>query len=243
MEKNLTYFSMNVFIILYMVVWTILAFLFYYFGKVSLNDPFSRKTIVFMTLHVTAMTCFFLCVFYSPWNRALDKEGDVAKKKYDAIKADTEAVYQDQIKAFWVDALNKQNRYYFLSFLCLSILPFFYFLYYINTHEVPQIEMFLNQTLSFLLLVISIFYTAIILLVYTICHGKIYMILPFLLFGFFVSMLYFQRPFPFYTTMGFLALCLVESILVFKKIAFVWCLIPLVPFYLTLFILYTQQQH
>ena len=234
---------MNVFIILYMVVWTILAFLFYYFGKVSLNDPFSRKTIVFMTFHMTAMTCFFLSVFYSPWNRALNKAGDDAKKKYDAIKADTEAVYQDQFKAFWVDALNKQNRYYFLSFMTLSLLPFFYFLYYITTHEVPQIETFLNETLSFLLLVISVFYTAIILLVYTICHDKLYMILPFLLFGFFAGILYFQRPIPFFTTMGFLSLCLVESILVFKKVAFVWCLIPLVPFYLSLFILYTQQQH
>lgn len=234
---------MIVFVILFTIVWSILSLLFYYLGNVSLNDPFSKKTIMFMVLHLTAMTCFFLFVFYSPWNRALNKAGDDAKKKYEAIKEDTEAVYQDQIKAFWVDALNKQNRYYFLSFMTLSLLPFFYFLYYITTHEVPQIEVFLNQTLSFLLLVISVFYTAIVLLVYTICHEKIYMILPFLLFGFFVGMLYFQRPIPFFTTIGFLALCLVESILVFKKIAFVWCLIPLVPFYLTLFILYTQQQH
>ena len=232
---------MNVFIILYMVVWTILAGLFYFWGKVSLNDPFSKKTILFMTLHVTAMIFFFLCVFYSPWNRALTKAGGDAKKKYESVKTNTEAVYQDQIKAFWVDALNKQNRYYFISFMILSLLPFFYFLFYITMHDVPQIETFLNETLSFLLLVISVFYTAIVLLVYTVCHEKVYMVLPFLLFGFFVSMLYFQRPIPFLTTVGFLALCLVESVLVFKKVAFVWCLIPLVPFYLTLFVLYTQQ--
>ena len=241
MEKNLTYFSMNVFIILYMVVWTILAGLFYLWGKVSLNDPFSKKTILFMTLHVTAMIFFFLCVFYSPWNRALNKAGDDAKKKYESAKENTEAVYEDQIKAFWLDALNKQNRYYFLSFMSLSLLPFFYFLYYITTHEVPEIDTFLNETLSFLLLVISVFYTALILLVYTIGHEKIYMILPFLLFGFFGGMLYFQRTVPFFTTMGFLALCIIESVLVFKKVAFFWCLIPLVPFYLALFILYTQQ--
>uniref|UniRef100_A0A6C0HXF9 Uncharacterized protein n=1 Tax=viral metagenome TaxID=1070528 RepID=A0A6C0HXF9_9ZZZZ len=240
MEKNLTYFSMNVFIILYMVVWTILSLLFYFLGKVSLNDPFSRKTVAFMVMHLTAMTFFFLCVFYSPWNRALTKGGDDAKKKYESVKAKTEAVYQDQIKAFWVDALNKQNRYYFISFMILSVLPFFYFLFYITTHDVPQIETFLNETFSFLLLLISIFYTAIVLLVYTVCHEKVYMVLPFLMFGFFVGMLYFQRPIPFLTTVGFLALCLVESILVFKKVAFAWCLIPLVPLYLTLFILYTQ---
>ena len=189
------------------------------------------------------MLFFFLCVFYSPWNRTLTKSGDDAKKKHDAIKEKTEPVYQDQIKAFWLDALNKQNRYYFISFMCLSLLPFFYFLYYISTNEVPQIETFLNETFSFLLLVISIFYTALVLLLYTVCHKKVYMVLPFLLFGFFGGMLYFQRPIPFLTTVGAIALCIIESVLVFKKVAFAWCLIPLVPFYLTLFILYTQQQH
>jgi hypothetical protein len=240
MEKNLTLFSMNVFVILYAIVWTILAALFYFLGNVRLNDPFSRKTIAFMVLHLSAMTCFFLVVFYSPWNRALNKASDDTKKKYDSLKADTEEIYQYQIKAFWIEALNKQNRYYFISFMCLSLLPFFYFLYYIINHDVPQIDIFLNKTFSFLLLLISVFYTAIVLLVYTVCHEKIYMILPFLLFGFFGGMLYFQRPVPFFTTLGFLALCLVESILVLNKVAFAWCLIPLVPFYLTLFILYTQ---
>lgn len=234
---------MIVFVILFTIVWSIIAGLFYFLGKVSLNDPFSKKTIAFMVLHLTVMLFFFLCVFYSPWNRSLTKSGDDAKKKHDAIKEKTEPVYQDQIKAFWLDALNKQNRYYFISFMCLSLLPFFYFLYYITTNEVPQIETFINETFSFLLLVISIFYTAIVLLVYTLCHEKVYMVLPFLLFGFFGGMLYFQRPIPFLTTVGAIALCIIESVLVFKKVAFAWCLIPLVPFYLTLFILYTQQQH
>ncbi len=234
---------MIVFVILFTIVWSIIAGLFYFLGKVSLNDPFSKKTIAFMVLHLTVMLFFFLCVFYSPWNRTLTKSGDDAKKKHDAIKEKTEPVYQDQIKAFWLDALNKQNRYYFISFMCLSLLPFFYFLYYISTNEVPQIETFLNETFSFLLLVISIFYTALVLLLYTVCHKKVYMVLPFLLFGFFGGMLYFQRPIPFLTTVGAIALCIIESVLVFKKVAFAWCLIPLVPFYLTLFILYTQQQH
>lgn len=234
---------MIVFVILYTTVWSILSLLFYYFGKVSLNDTFSKKTLFFWLIQYVVLTIFFLFVFYGPWNRALTKAGDDAKKKHDSIKADTEAVYQDQIKAFWIDALNKQNRYYFLSFMSMSLLPFFYFLFYITTHEVPQIETFLNETFSFLLVLISVFYTAIVLLVYTICHEKIYMVLPFLLFGFFGGMLYFQRPIPFVTTVGALALCLVESILVFKKIGVFWCLIPLVPFYLTLFILYTQQHH
>jgi hypothetical protein len=241
MEKNLTRFSMIVFIILYTIVWTILALLFYFYGNVSL-DPFSKKTFLFMVLQLTAMTIFFLSVFYGPWRRGLTKAGDDAKKKYDSTK-DKSVEYQEQIKAFWIDALNKQNRYFFISFMLLSLLPFFYFLLYISTHEVPQIETFLNQTFSFLLLLISIFYTALVLLVYTVCHEKIYMALPFLLFGFLMGILYYQKPFPFFTTIGFIALCLVEAILVLKRVAFVWCLIPLVPFYLTLFILYTQQQN
>lgn len=241
MEKNLTLFSMIVFVILYTTIWTILSLLFYFFGKVSLNDPFSTKTLLFWLVQYTVLTIFCLCIFYSPWRRGLLKSGDDAKKKYESMKENTEAVYQDQIKAFWLDALNKENRYFFISFMSLSLLPFFYFLIYITTHEVPQIETFLNETFSFLLLLISVFYTSLVLLVYTICHEKIYMILPFLLFGFFGGMLYFQRPIPFLTTVGFLALCLVEAILILKRVAFVWCLIPLVPFYLTLFILYTQQ--
>jgi hypothetical protein len=243
MEKNLTYFSMIVFVILYVTVWSVLSLLFYFFGKVSITDLFSRKTLFFWLINYTLLTIFCLFAFYGPWNRALMKAGDDAKKKYDSIKANTEAVYQDQIKAFWIDALNKQNRYYFLSFMTMSLLPLFYFIYYISTHEVPQIETFLNEMFSFLLLLISVFYTAIVLLVYTICHEKIYMILPFLLFGFFGGMIYFQRPIPFVTTLSFLVLCIVESILVLKRVAFVWCLILLVPFYLSLFILYTQQQH
>ena len=232
---------MIVFVILYTTIWTILSLLFYFFGKVSLNDPFSTKTILFWLVQYTVLTIFCLFIFYSPWRRGLLKAGDDAKKKYESAKENTEAVYQDQIKAFWMDALNKENRYFFISFMSLSLLPFFYFLIYITTHEVPQIETFLNETFSFLLLLISVFYTSLVLLVYTICHEKIYMILPFLLFGFFGGMIYFQRPIPFLTTVGFLALCLVEAILILKRVAFVWCLIPLVPFYLALFLLYTQQ--
>ena len=234
---------MIVFVILYTTIWLILSLLFYFYGNISLNDPFNIKTLLFSLGQCTVLTIFLLCVFFSPWRRGLLKTGDDAKKKYDSIKADTEEMYQDQIKAFWIDALNKQNRYYFISFMLISILPFFIFLVYITTHEVPQIETFLNQTFSFLLLLISVFYTALVLLVYTICHEKVYMVLPFLLFGFFGGMLYFKRPIPFFTTVGFLALCLVEAILVLKRVAFAWCLIPLVPFYLTLFILYTQQQN
>jgi len=243
MEKNLPRFSMIVFIILYITIWLILSLLFYFYGNVSLNDPFSTKTILFIVSNLIAITIFCLCSFFSPWRRGLMKVSNDAKKKYESIKADTEEIYQEQIKAFWVDALNKENRYFFITFMLLSLLPFFYFLIYISTHEVPQIETFLNQTLSFLLLLISVFYTALVLLVYTVCNEKIYMVLPFLLFFFFGGMLYFQRPIPFLTTLGFIALCIVESILVLKRVAFAWCLIPLVPFYLTLFILYTQQQN
>lgn len=240
MEKNLTYFSMIVFIILYMVFWTMISLLFYFYGNVSLNDPFSTKTILFIVSNLISIIIFCLCAFYSPWRIGLLKAGDDAKKKYEATKKESD-IYQDQIKSFWIDTLNKENRYFFITFMLLSLLPFFYFLFFICTNEVPQIETFLNQTFSFILLLISVFYTALVLLVYTICHEKIYMIIPFLMFFFFGGMIYFQRSVPFMTTIGFLVLCMIESILVLKRVAFAWCLIPLVPFFLTLFILYAQQ--
>jgi hypothetical protein len=196
-------------------------------------------TTAFIVFNFTAMTFFCLCAFYSPWRIGLLKAGDDAKKKYEATKKESD-MYQDQIKSFWIDTLNKENRYFFITFMLLSLLPFFYFLFFICTNEVPQIETFLNQTFSFILLLISVFYTALVLLVYTICHEKIYMIIPFLMFFFFGGMIYFQRSIPFMTTIGFLVLCMIEAILVLKRVAFAWCLIPLVPFFLTLFILYAQ---
>ena len=197
------------------------------------------KTIAFLVFNFTAMIFFFLCAFYSPWRIGILKAGDDAKKKYEATKKESD-MYQEQVKSFWIDALNKENRYFFITFMLLSLLPFFCFLFFICTNEVPQIETFLNQTFSFLLLLITVFYTAMVLLVYTICHEKIYMIIPFLLFFFLGGMMYFQRPIPFMTTVGFLGLCLIEAVLVLKRVAFAWCLIPLVPFFLTLFILYAQ---
>lgn len=233
---------MIVFIILYTIIWSILAALFYFLGKVRLNDTFSRKTTIFMIFHLTAMVCFFLCVFYSPWRRELTKAGDDTKEKYDFLKKDTEVVYQRQIKVFWINALNEQNRYYLYSLMAITLLPFFYFFFYITNHTVPQIETFLNESFSFILLTISIFYTATVLFIYTLCHSKVSMILPFLLFLFLGFILYYQKPFPFLTTVGFICLCLIESVLVLTNVAFYWCLIPLVPFYLTLFIMYTQQK-
>jgi hypothetical protein len=232
---------MIVFVILYTIVWVFITAMFYFLGKVRLDDPFSKKTMLFMILHLTAMVAFFLCVFYSPWRRGLMKAGDDAKKKYESLKEDTEEVYQNQIKVFWINALNEQNRYYLFSLMAITLLPFFYFFFYITNHTVPEIDTFLNDSFSFILLTISVFYTSLLLFIYTLCHEKVFMILPFLLFLFLGGILYFQKPFPFFTTVGFICLCLVESILVLKNVAFYWCLIPLVPFYFALYVLYTQQ--
>ena len=233
---------MIVFVILYIMIWTFILGLIYFYGKVRLDDPFSKKTILFMILYLTTMAVFFLSVFYSPWRRGLLKAGDDTKKKYDSMKEGTEDVYQNQIKVFWLNALNEQNRYYLFSMMAITLLPFFYFFFYITNHTVPEIESLLNDSFSFMLLSISVFYTAIILLVYTLCHEKVFMILPILLFLFLGGIFYFQKPLPFITTVGFICLCLIESVLVLKNIAIYWCLIPLVPFYFTLFILYTQQK-
>jgi hypothetical protein len=230
-----------VFVILYTIVLTFITAMFYFYGNINFGDFTSKNTIFFWVLYLTSIICFFLFAFYSPWNRALQKVTNDRKKQYDSLKENTEAVYQDQIKVFWVDALNKQNRYYLFTLMIITLLPFFYFLFYINTHTVPQIETFLNETFSFILLTISLFYTSLVLFIYTLCHEKIFMFLPFLLFLFLGIILYVQKQFPFLTTVGFICLCIIESVMILTKVAFQWCLIPLVPFYLTLFIMYTQK--
>ena len=230
-----------VFVILYVILWTFITGMFYFYGNTNFGDFTSGNTILFWVLYLISIICFFLFAFYSPWNRALQKLAADRKKQYDSLKENTEPVYQDQIKVFWVDALNKQNRYYLFTLMVITLLPLFYFLLYINTHTVPQIETFLNGTFSFILLIISIFYTCLVLFIYTLCHEKVFMVLPFLLFFFLCVVLYVQKQFPFLTTVGFICLCFIESVLILTKTAFYLCLIPLIPFYLTLFIMYTQQ--
>lgn len=234
---------MIIFFILYLVVWIILTMLFY---KIGWTNPFGMtgtNIFLFVVLQLSALICFLLCVFYSPWNNALQQDVNDSKKKYDKIKEDTESTYQNQIKAFWIDALNQQNRYYLFSFMGLTLLPFFFFFFYMISHTVTEINAFINESLSFLVLTMSVFYTAIVLLVFTVTSKKWSSIMiPVSLFLFLAGIFYFQMPLPFYSTIGFMSLCLIVSILLLANVAFYWCLIPLVPFYLTLFIMYTQSR-
>jgi hypothetical protein len=178
---------------------------------------------LFIVLQVSALIFFLLCVFYSPWNHALQQDVNDTKKKYDKIKKDTESTYQNQIKAFWIDALNQQNRYYLFSFMGLTLLPFFFFFFYMISHTVPQINTFINESLSFLLLTMSVFYTAIVLLVYTITSKKwTSIMIPASLFLFLAGLFYFQMPLPLYITLGFMGLCLIVSILLLANVAFYW---------------------
>ena len=233
---------MIIFFILYLVVWIILTMLFYRIGSANVFGMTGTNIFLFVILQVSALICFLLCVFYSPWNHALQQSVNDTKKKYDKIKEDTESTYQNQIKAFWIDALNEQNRYYLFSFMGLTLLPFFFFFFYMISHTVTEINTFINESLSFLLLTMSVFYTAIVLLVFTITSKKWSSIfIPVSLFLFLAGIFYFKMPLPFYSTIGFMSLCFVVSILLLANVAFYWCLIPLVPFYLTLFIMYTQQ--
>lgn len=215
--------------------------LFYKIGSMNVYGMTGTNIFLFVVLQLSALICFLLCVFYSPWNHALQQDVNDTKKKYDKIKEDTESTYQNQIKAFWIDALNQQNRYYLFSFMGLTLLPFFFFFFYMISHSVTEINAFINDSLSFLILTMSVFYTAIVLLVFTITSKKwSSIIIPSSLLLFLAGIFYFKMPLPFYTTLGFLGLCLIVSILLLAKVAFYWCLIPLVPFYLTLFIHYTQ---
>lgn len=233
---------MIVFIVLYLIVWIMITALFYKIGSMNVYGMTGTNIFLFVVLQLSALICFLLCVFYSPWNHALQQDVNDTKKKYDKIKEDTESTYQNQIKAFWIDALNQQNRYYLFSFMGLTLLPFFFFFFYMISHSVTEINAFINDSLSFLILTMSVFYTAIVLLVFTITSKKwSSIIIPSSLLLFLAGIFYFQMPLPFYTTLGFLGLCLILSILLLANVAFYWCLIPLVPFYLTLFIMYTQK--
>lgn len=192
-----------------------------------------------------------------------DKPWEDKLKNYDTVIQDTEALpkeptvevwnnsikkykrddaYDKQTRNIWKDALDKQNRYYLLGFMFLSLLPFFWFLIYIQYHTVPEINVFINGSFSFLMLTISVFYTAILLLLYTVTKKTLATMIPILMFFFLGGLLYFQKFLPFLTSLGILAICIIESFLIFYHVAFVWCLIPLVPLFLILFTLYTQQQ-
>jgi len=153
-----------------------------------------------------------------------------------------EKIYEEQLKNVWVEALSKQNRYYLLGFTLLSLLPFFYFLIYILTHTVPEIDIFIQRPFSFLMVILTVFYTAVILMLYTVTKKTYATIIPILLFFFLAGILYFQKYLHVFTTLGIFAICIVESFLVFYNVAFAWCLIPLLPLFFLLFILYTQQQ-
>jgi len=188
-----------------------------------------------MILQLSALICFLLCVFYSPWNHALQKDVNDTKKKYDKIKENTESTYQNQIKAFWIDALNQQNRYYLFAFMTLTLLPFFYFFFYIISHSVQEIDIFINDSLIFLLLMISLFYNAMILFLYTISNKQwLFITIPIFIFFFVGILYYYQKKFPPWISFGYIVLAIIESIFVFSKLAYYWCLIPLLPFLFTL---------
>lgn len=231
MEKNVTLLTMIIFVLLYIIVWIVLTSLFYKIG--SILPTTGMNTFLFMVLQIASLLFFLLCIFYSPWNQGLQKEIDESKKKYDSIKEDTESTYQNQIKAFWVDALNQQNRYYLFSLIGISFLPFFYFLLYCLKHTSQEIDIYV-QGCPLFLLSFTLFYTATITLIYTGANKRWWSVLiPSLLFFFLGSLFYRQPSLPF--MLGYMAICIIELFLVLSNVAFYWCLIPLFPF----FFLYT----
>jgi len=220
---------MIIFVVLYIIVWIVVTALFY---KMGIPGPVN--TFVFVVLQIAALLFFLLCIFYSPWNQALQKEIEESKKKYDSIKEDTESTYQNQIKAFWVDALNQQNRYYLFSLIGITFLPFFYFALYCVRHTSQEIEAYVQSSPLFLL-TFTLFYTATITLIYTGANKRWWSILiPSLLFFFLGSLLYKQPSLPW--MIGYILICIIELFLVLYNVSFYWCLIPLFPF----LFLYTQ---
>ena len=80
---------MIVFIVLYLVVWIMITALFYKIGTANMLSMTGTNFFLYLVLQLSALICFLLCIFYSPWNHALQQDVNDAKKKYDKIKEDT----------------------------------------------------------------------------------------------------------------------------------------------------------
>jgi hypothetical protein len=227
---------MIIFLILYVIVWFIITYLL-------MILPYQAKGLEYITIifDVSALILFLMIIFYSPWHKALQKDVDDTKKKYDKLKTDTESTYQDQIKAFWIDALNEQNRYYLFSFVVLTFLPFIYFLIYILFHTIEEIDLFLT-TFPFIYFIVYLFYTSVLLLLYTIASKLwVHITIPSILLLFLGSVLHFKKQYSLVVSLGAMILCFILSFLIFSNVPFYICSIITFPFLLNTIILYTEQ--
>ena len=226
--------SMIVFFSLYLMVWVFVSVF-----MIKLSPTSWCSIFLLILLNIGIFICFLLCIFYSPWNQSLSNNIKKSKERHDKIKPDTEPIFQQQIKAFWLNDLNQQTQYYLYAYMLLSFLPFFYGLitflvgiYYIKTN-LNDLHIFIVQ--------FSLFYTGLQLLIYSIAVNKWWsIIIPAILFLCMFAIRYYTLPFDIVSTIAIVVLSVITSI-VTLKFAYYWALIPIAPIVLLLRLRTNQQ--
>jgi hypothetical protein len=176
---------------------------------------------MFYLLNLGILISFLLCINYSPWNQSLNKKIDKSKQKFESNK-DTEQLYQQQIKAFWLRDLNEQTQYYLYAYMLLSFLPFFYLLisFLFQTFipvDINKLHVFIVQ--------FSLFYTGLQLLLYSVAVRQWWTILiPVILFLFIFGIGYYDISFDLVKTIAIVALLVTISCLTLMS-SFMWTLI------------------
>ena len=201
--------SMIVFFSLYLMIWVFVSVFMITLSPTSLCSMF-----LIILLNVGICICFLLCIFYSPWNHSLHKKINKSKQKYESIKKDTEQIYQQQIKTFWLNDLNQQTQYYLYAYMLLSFLPFFYGLIAFLANKYVPMDI---DNLHLFIVQFSLFYTGLQLLIYSIAVNKWWsIIIPVILFLFMIAIVWNNLTFGLYQTIAIVTLLVITSIVQLK---------------------------
>ena len=194
------------FMSLYLMIWVVIYLL--------MNRIIKKQRCfkyIFDLIFIGIGICFLLLIFYSPWNQSLNNKIKKSKERYDKIKPDTEPIFQQQIKAFWLNDLNEQTQYYLYAYMLLSFLPFFYGLiaFLAIQMDIENLHLFIVQ--------FSLFYTGLQLFIYNITVNKWWsIIIPVILFLFMIAIVWNNLTFGLYQTIAIVTLLVITSIVQLK---------------------------
>jgi hypothetical protein len=108
-----------------------------------------------MTLMIAGIYIF--CVF-SPVTTEINNEIVASKHNYNKYKKSVESFYIDQFKSKWINAMNDNNKYYFIILISLIYVPVPVYIIYLWRHAlIPESNS--EITLAFTLLSISVLFT------------------------------------------------------------------------------------
>ena len=222
--------SMIVFFSLYAIIWVFVSVFMIKLVPTSWCSMF-----LIILLNIGIGICFLLLIFYSPWNQSLNNKIKKSKERHDKIKPDTEPIFQQQIKAFWLNDLNQQTQYYLYAYMLLSFLPFFYGLIVFLSNKYitmqgwnnnasseewlkEQITKVINiDNLHRFIVQFSLFYTGLQLLIYSIAVNKWWsIIIPVILFLFMIAIVLYDLTFGLYQTIAIVTLLVITSIVQLK---------------------------